>query len=186
MRAIEAYKYLIDFTPYKDVVNLVEELPGINGVVKGSGFDHLVNVFSKMNSVTNVGIHLSLVLLGVASRICLSFSSYVSFMALVLYLLVNNIGLEAFYDRLTDTLNRLGIDAASHFPIIRLYSMDGEVASGVKRDNQSTPAGRLDREADETELGDLTDQFLLEATLVSEKLAAGSIRDEISGPLYVP
>ncbi|KAL3606126.1 hypothetical protein FPOAC2_01081 [Fusarium poae] len=83
MRAIEAYKYLIDFTPYKDVINLVEELPGINGVVKGSGFDHLVNVFSKMNSVTNVGIHLSLVLLGVASRICLSFSSYVSFMALV-------------------------------------------------------------------------------------------------------
>jgi hypothetical protein len=79
----------------------------------------------------------------------------------VLYLLVNNIGLEAFYDRLTDTLNRLGIDAASHFPIIRFYSMDGEVASGVKRDNQSTLAGRLDKEAAKAEFGDLTDQFLL-------------------------
>jgi hypothetical protein len=39
--------------------------------------------------------------------------------------------------------------------------MDGEVASGVKRDNQSTLAGRLDKEAAKAEFGDLTDQFLL-------------------------
>ncbi|RBR25011.1 uncharacterized protein FIESC28_02281 [Fusarium coffeatum] len=34
-----------------------------------------------------------------------------------------------FYDRLHGALERIGIDAASHFPVMRLYSMEGEVSS---------------------------------------------------------
>ncbi|GKT98389.1 hypothetical protein FLAG1_00500 [Fusarium langsethiae] len=97
----------------------------------------------------------------------------------VLYLLDNNIGLNAFYDRLKETLQRLGIDGGSHFPIIRLYSMDGEVGSGVKRDTQNTPAGRLDREAAETKLSSLTDQFLLEATLTRISIDTQDARDAL-------
>ncbi|CAG7557090.1 unnamed protein product [Fusarium equiseti] len=36
--------------------------------------------------------------------------------------------LKAFYDRLQDTLESIGIDAASHFPVMRLYSTEGESA----------------------------------------------------------
>lgn len=38
-------------------------------------------------------------------------------------------GPKAFYDRLHGALERIGIDAASHFPVMRLYSMGGEVSS---------------------------------------------------------
>ncbi|KAM0305148.1 hypothetical protein ACHAPM_001522 [Fusarium culmorum] len=83
----------------------------------------------------------------------------------VLHLLDNNIGLEAVYERLSETLQRLGIDEARHFPIIRLYAVDGEVGSGVKRDAQKGPTGRLDRTAAEAELNSFADEFMLEATL---------------------
>ncbi|EKJ78369.1 hypothetical protein NXS19_001206 [Fusarium pseudograminearum] len=83
----------------------------------------------------------------------------------VLHLLDNNIGLESFYERLSETLQRLGIDEARHFSIIRLYAVDGEVGSGVKRDTQKGPTGRLDRAAAEAELNSFADEFMLEATL---------------------
>lgn len=50
----------------------------------------------------------------------------------MLYLLNNNISLGAFYERLSETLQRLGIDEALHFPIIRLYSVDGGLGSGLE------------------------------------------------------
>ena len=38
-------------------------------------------------------------------------------------------GLQAFSDRLNSTIESVGVDAASSFPIMRLYSMEGEGSS---------------------------------------------------------
>jgi hypothetical protein len=155
-RSIEAYQYLMDFTPRNDVVNLVNELPGINAVLAGVGLDHLVNVFRNMNTEmrqavmnmesTNAGVHFVPGVAGCGKSyllefliLCVFYGARETFAAInrqgpstskVLYLLDNNIGLEVFYDRLKQTLESLGINAASHFPIIWLYLMEGEVRLG--------------------------------------------------------
>lgn len=190
MKSVEVYQYLMDFTPREDVVNLLYELPGINDVMQGGGLDHLVTVLGKMNKEmqqavlnmksTNFGVHFvpsvagwQVLLTRTPLPLCLLwYSSNIRYRqgrgAVQLKgvaLLDNNIGLEAFYERLSETLQRLGIDEARHFPIIRFYAVDGEVGSGVKRDTQKGPTGRLDRAAAEAELNSFADEFMLEATL---------------------
>ncbi|CAF3550398.1 unnamed protein product [Fusarium graminearum] len=155
MKSVEVYQYLMDFTPREDVVNLLYELPGINDVVQGGGLDHLVTVLGKMNKEmqqavlnmksTNAGVHFvpsvagwQVLLTRTPLPLCLLWHSpsirYRQGRGAVqlkgVASLDNNIGLEAFYERLSETFQRLGIDEARHFPIIRFYAVDGEVGSG--------------------------------------------------------
>ncbi|KAH7005585.1 hypothetical protein EDB82DRAFT_552138 [Fusarium venenatum] len=207
-RSLEAYGYLLGFTPLPEPTNLLSELPGIMRIVENKGFKYLADIFKHMDPDmrmaicnmrnTNAGLHFIPGVAGSGKPYLLEFmilymfygihdtvdaiNQQGSLKAKFMYVLDNNVGLEAFYNRLKQRLDNLGIETSSHFQVMRLYSVNREISSAS---NRGIPAnGQLDKLEAEQELSALMDQFIPQTTVTRISIQTQETRDGLREAKY--